>query len=267
MALSLVSSPRRPAPVTTLPTPLISARGVAALGDRGERLLHDVDLDIARGEIVTIVGPNGGGKTTLTRCLIGARPIYGGHITRAADLRVGYAPQKLLVDHVLPLDVDGFLALGARSTAREREAALARVNAGHLQRRQLAELSGGETQRALLARALLRKPNLLALDEPTRGLDQQGAADFYRMLEEIRAEERGLSVLLVSHDLTVVMAASDRVVCINGHVCCLGAPEDVRRHPDYRRLIGDKDADALAVYRHHHDHKHDAAGACCEIEP
>ncbi|MCI4665876.1 MAG: metal ABC transporter ATP-binding protein [Neomegalonema sp.] len=258
MALSLATASA--APDLAASAPLIVAHNVSAKGDHGETILRGVNLTIARGEIVTIVGPNGGGKTTLTRCLIGARPISAGRVERAHGLRVGYAPQKLAVDRVMPLDVDGFLALGARSTRRQREQALDRVGALRLARRQLADLSGGETQRALLARALLRAPNLLALDEPTRGLDQQGVAEFYRMLAEIRSAEAELSVLLVSHDLTVVMAASDRVLCVNGHICCAGAPEDVETHPEYRKLIGAEDADALAVYQHHHDHTHQAVG-------
>jgi zinc transport system ATP-binding protein len=235
---------------------LIEARG---LGVRlGETVaLRGVDFAIRRGEIVTVVGPNGSGKTTLLRALVGAIAPSEGAVRRAPGLRVGYAPQRLAIDRTMPLTVERFLALGGARDAAARRAALGRVGIEALGGRQMTQLSGGQFQRALLARALLRRPDLLALDEPTQGLDQPGEASFYRLIEAVR-RELGCAVLMVSHDLHVVMSASDRVVCLNGHVCCEGAPAAVSAAPEYRRLFG-ADADgALALYRHVHDHAHDA---------
>lgn len=231
----------------------------AAIRFRRREVLRDVDLSVMPGEIVTIVGPNGSGKTTLLRALIGAQPLSRGRLTHRPDLRIGYVPQSLAIDRSMPLTVAGFLAL-ADSDA-DPQAALARVGVDALARTQIADLSGGQFQRVLLARAILRRPNLLVLDEPTKGLDQPGTASFYRLLEEVRSE-LGCAVLMVSHDLHVVMSASDRVVCVNGHICCQGTPHVVSEAPEYRQLFGTGTAGALALYQHAHDHNHDHAG--CE---
>lgn len=237
--------------------PLVEATG---LGVRygGARALRDVTLSIARGEIVTVVGPNGSGKTTLLRALIGAVAPSDGRVRRAPGLRIGYVPQRLAVERTMPLTVDRFLALSGERDRRARTMALDRVGIGGRGGAQMVDLSGGQFQRALLARALLRRPDLLALDEPTQGLDQPGEASFYRLLASVRAET-GCAVLMVSHDLHVVMGASDRVICLNGHVCCEGAPMTVAAAPEYRRLFGFGTEGALALYRHVHDHSHDAA--------
>ena len=232
---------------------LIEARGVGiAFG--GEPVLTGVDLALHAGEIVTIVGPNGSGKSTLLRLLIGALRPDAGRVVRAAGLRIGYVPQKLAVDRTMPLTVDGFLVLagGARG---DRAATLEHVGIGGLGGRQLAALSGGQLQRAMLAQAVLRRPELLVLDEAAQGLDQAGEARFYRLVEALRTE-LGCGVLMVSHDLHVVMAASDRVICLNGHVCCEGTPTVVSAAPEYRALFGLGTHGALALYRHDHDHEH-----------
>jgi zinc transport system ATP-binding protein len=234
-------------------TPLIEARGLgAAFG--GHRVLRDVDLTLHVGEIVTVVGPNGSGKSTLLRLLIGAARPDAGQIIRAPGLRIGYVPQKLAVDGTLPMTLGRFLGL-ADGDAGRRAQALERVGIADLGGRQLAALSGGQFQRALLAQALLRRPGLLVLDEAAQGLDQPGEARFYRLVEQIRSE-LGCAVLMVSHDLHVVMAASDRVICLNGHVCCEGTPTVVSAAPEYRALFGFGTQGALALYRHDHDHDH-----------
>ncbi len=223
--------------------------------DGKKRILDNVDIEVAPSEIVTIVGPNGSGKTTLLRLLIGAVRPGAGEIRKRADLRIGYTPQKLTLDRTLPLTVDRFLALGESATRSRREEALSLVGLPCIERAQLIDLSGGETQRVLLARALLRKPNLLVLDEPTQSLDQPGEAAFYRLIERVR-NDTGCAVLMVSHDLHVVMSAADRVICLNGHICCQGAPTLVLDHPEYRRLFGKGAEGALALYQHAHDHHH-----------
>jgi zinc transport system ATP-binding protein len=235
-------------------TPLIEARGLGkSFG--GHRVLEGVDLALRAGEIVTVVGPNGSGKSTLLRLLIGAERPDAGRVTRARGLRIGYVPQKLAVDATLPMTVGRFLGL-AEGDPRLGAEALERVGIPELGGRQLAALSGGQFQRALLAQALLRRPGLLVLDEAAQGLDQPGEARFYRLIEQIRGE-LGCAVLMVSHDLHVVMAASDRVICLNGHVCCEGTPTVVSAAPEYRALFGLGTQGALALYRHDHDHGHD----------
>lgn len=236
-------------------TPLIDARGITVEAG-GHRILTGVDLAVRPGEIVTVVGPNGSGKTTLLRVLVGALRPAAGTVHRHADLRIGYVPQRLSIDRTLPMTVSRFLALagGPRDAAA---AALAEAGIEGLQSRQMAALSGGQFQRVLLAHALLRRPSLLVLDEPTQGLDQAGSAAFYGLVADLR-RRRGVAVLMVSHELHVVMRASDRVVCLNGHVCCAGTPADVTADPAWLALFGPAVGEVLALYAHSHDHSHDA---------
>lgn len=234
---------------------LVAAEGLGvSLG--GHVILERVDLALHPREIVTVVGPNGSGKSTLVRVLIGAEAPTRGTVTRAPGLRIGYVPQRLAVDRTLPLTVSGLLGLVGGEPA-SRAGALARVGLEGLGERQLSALSGGQFQRALLAQALVRRPGLLVLDEATQGLDQPGVARFYKLVDEIRSE-LGCGVLMVSHDLHVVMAASDRVICLNGHVCCEGTPTVVSAAPEYRALFGFGTQGTLALYRHDHDHEHPA---------
>ncbi|MEO8243685.1 MAG: metal ABC transporter ATP-binding protein [bacterium] len=226
----------------------------------GAEVLSHVSFQMDAGEIVTILGPNGSGKSTLLRALLGILPLSGGAVTRAPGLRLGYVPQRLSVDRSLPITVRRFLSLPDRTTDAAAAAALSRVGLDGIGPRQMAALSGGQFQRVLLARALLGAPQLLVLDEPTQGLDQPGEAAFYRLIAEVRAET-GAGVLMVSHDLHVVMAASDRVICLNHHICCEGAPHVVSNAPEYRALFGMGTQGALALYQHHHDHDHDHAPA------
>ncbi|WP_439148981.1 metal ABC transporter ATP-binding protein [Sulfitobacter sp.] len=222
----------------------------------GQTVLDGVNIAIEKGEIVTIVGPNGSGKSSLLRALIGALKPAKGTITRSPGLRIGYVPQKLQIDASLPLTVQGFLNLPRRQSRDVVKTALQKAGVPDLAEQQMSSLSGGQFQRVLLARALLNTPDILILDEATQGLDQPGAAAFYRQIEDVR-REMGCAVLMVSHDLHVVMAASDRVLCLNGHVCCEGTPEIVADAPEYRALFGTGTQGALALYRHEHTHSHD----------
>ncbi|WP_316014357.1 metal ABC transporter ATP-binding protein [Roseobacter sp. HKCCA0434] len=224
----------------------------------GRTILSGVDMCIEPGEIVTIVGPNGSGKSTLLRLLAGAMKPASGHIRRKRGLRIGYVPQKLALDPTLPMTVRRFLDLPHRRRGAEVAEALEQAEVPHVADQQMASLSGGQFQRVLLARALLGRPDLLMLDEATQGLDQPGSAAFYRRIEAVR-DELGCAVLMVSHELHVVMSASDRVICLNGHVCCEGTPEVVSSAPAYRELFGTGTGGALALYRHEHDHAHDHA--------
>ncbi|WP_126978182.1 metal ABC transporter ATP-binding protein [Frigidibacter oleivorans] len=235
--------------------PLIAAEGLT-VRHGGAAVLRDVSFAIRPGEIVTVVGPNGSGKSTLLRALIGLQPAASGQVARRTGLRIGYVPQRLQIDAGLPLTVRRFLSMPRRVRDAEAQAALARTGVADLGPRQMARLSGGQFQRVMLARALLARPDILILDEPTQGLDQPGTGAFYRLIEEVRAETRA-AVLMVSHDLHVVMSATDRVICLNGHVCCEGAPDVVTSAPEYRALFGMGTQGALALYRHVHDHDHE----------
>ena len=219
-------------------------------------VLSHVSLTIEAGEIVTIVGPNGSGKTSLLRAIIGAVQPAAGRVSHGSDVRIGYVPQKLHIDETLPMTVARFLKLSGRVQTTELEAALAQAGIPDLSSAQLSKLSGGQFQRVLLARALIGAPQLLLLDEATQGLDQRGSAAFYQQIETVR-QETGCAVLMISHELHVVMSASDRVVCLNGHVCCEGTPAIVASAPEYRALFGTGTGGALALYRHEHDHGHD----------
>ncbi|SHE93320.1 zinc transport system ATP-binding protein [Ruegeria intermedia] len=219
-------------------------------------VLRDVDMVIEPGEIVTIVGPNGSGKTSLLRAIIGAEKPSSGRVIRKPGLKLGYVPQKLHIDPTLPISVERFMRLTHPVTRKDCVAALKRAGAPDLMKRQMSQLSGGQFQRVLLARALIDRPDLLLLDEATQGLDQPGSAAFYRQIEEVR-QETGCAILMVSHELHVVMSASDRVICLNGHVCCAGSPAVVASAPEYRALFGTGTGGALALYRHDHDHAHD----------
>ncbi|QJF51685.1 metal ABC transporter ATP-binding protein [Roseobacter ponti] len=237
---------------------LIGTEGLY-LAHGSQTVLRDVNLSLARGEIVTIVGPNGSGKSSLLRALIGALAPARGRITRAPGLRIGYVPQKLAIDATLPLTVARFLGLPRRISATRAGEVLTGAGVSGLADRQMSALSGGQFQRVLLARALLDTPDLLILDEPTQGLDQPGSAAFYQQIETVR-QETGCGVLMVSHDLHVVMAASDRVLCVNGHICCEGTPDIVASAPEYRALFGTGTRGALALYRHEHSHSHGPEG-------
>ena len=239
------------------PALLIEAEAITVRIGSSE-LLSAVDLGVRAGEAVSLIGPNGAGKTTLIRVLLGLLKPSAGRVWRQPGLVVGYVPQRFRIDPILPLTVRRFLTIGA-GRRRETAPVLAAVGAGHLAQASMHELSGGELQRVVLARALMREPGLLILDEPAQGVDFNGQLELYELIERIR-HERGCGVLLVSHDLHVVMGATDRVVCLNRHVCCSGAPETVSRHPEYVGLFGPRAAAALAIYTHDHDHAHDLAG-------
>ena len=215
--------------------------------------LSRVSLRIEPSEIVTIVGPNGSGKTSLLRAIIGAIKPFQGRVVQASSLKIGYVPQKLHIDETLPITVSRFLRLPGGLA--DVDYALKQAGVPELEKEQLSQLSGGQFQRVLLARALIGKPDLLLLDEATQGLDQRGSASFYQQIETVR-KATGCAILMISHELHVVMSASDRVICLNGHVCCEGAPAAVASAPEYRALFGTGTGGALALYRHEHDHDH-----------
>lgn len=252
--LSPLARAARPGNGATGPA-VVEARDISlALG--GRRILDHVSISLRRGEIVTVIGPNGAGKSTLVRVLLGLVRPDSGAVQREPGLRVGYVPQRFQTPETVPIDVRRLLTLTRRASDEAVRAVLAETGIEHLVRQPVQSLSGGETQRALIARALLHDPGLLVLDEPVQGVDFIGEARLYALIAAIRAR-RGCAVLMVSHDLHVVMAESDRVVCLNGHICCQGIPEAVRGDPEFVKMFGPEAARALAVYSHHHDHVHD----------
>lgn len=239
-------------------SPLVAATHICKSFD-GREVLHDVQIDVRPGEIVALIGPNGSGKSTLARILLGVVAPNAGKVTRRPGLRTGYVPQKLPIDIVLPLPVSRLLTLTARASRTQMEQVLDEVGARHLIDAAANSLSGGELQRVLIARALLRQSDLLVLDEPTANVDFNGQIELFELIRRIR-DRRGCGVLTISHDLHLVMAATDRVICLNGHICCEGKPGTVSKHPAYLQIFGPHAADSFAVYTHHHDHEHTLAG-------
>jgi len=225
---------------------------------RGQQVLDAVSLQLHGGEILTLIGPNGAGKTSLVRILLGLEKATRGETYRKPGITIGYVPQKLYIDPVLPLRVRDFLLTAGRFDNEQLASVLDEVHMPHLLTSPVQTLSGGELQRVLLARALLNHPQVLVLDEPAQGVDIIGQQALYQTIRHIR-DRHGCGVLMVSHDLHLVMASTDRVVCLNTHICCTGHPDDVSAHPEYLKIFGQA-MEGLAPYSHHHDHTHDAHG-------
>jgi zinc transport system ATP-binding protein len=225
---------------------------------RGVDILSAVDIELRKGEILTLIGPNGAGKTSLVRILLGLKKASSGEVRIKPGVRIGYVPQKLHVEPVLPLRVRDFLLTAGRFKKERLLKVLQEVHSAHLLGASVHTLSGGEFQRILLARALLHQPDVLVLDEPAQGVDIIGQQALYRTIKHIR-DRHACGVLMVSHDLHLVMASTDQVVCLNRHICCTGHPDDVSGHPEYLKIFGQA-MEGLAPYSHHHDHSHDAHG-------
>lgn len=226
----------------------------AGIRRQGRWLVRGIDLTLRKGEIVTLIGPNGAGKSTTAKLAIGVLKPDEGQVVRSAGLRIGYVPQKLAIDRTMPLTVDRLMSLTGPLARDKRDAALEAVAIPHLLQAEVQHLSGGEFQRALLARAIARDPDLLVLDEPVQGVDFVGETALYQLIGELR-DKTGCGILMISHDLHVVMAGTDTVICLNGHVCCRGTPAAVSQSEDYRRLFGAV-RPGIAFYNHQHDHTH-----------
>jgi len=242
----------RPAAATTSERQLVSLANAGIRRD-GRWLVRGVDFAIRRGEVVTLIGPNGAGKSTTAKLAIGVLRPDEGSVTRMQGLRIGYVPQKLAIDWTMPLSVRRLMRLTGSLDEAELQAALEATGIPHLIEAEVRHLSGGEFQRALLARAIARKPDLMVLDEPVQGVDFAGEGALYDLIRSIR-NSTGCGILMISHDLHMVMAGTDTVICLNGHICCRGTPETVSQSADYLKLFGN--TRSLAVYSHHHDHTH-----------
>ncbi|PCH55470.1 MAG: zinc ABC transporter ATP-binding protein ZnuC [Legionellales bacterium] len=237
---------------------LISLTEVA-VNFAAQNVLSAVTFSIHAGEIVTITGPNGAGKSTLVKVILGLLPINSGTISRNAGLKVGYVPQHFNISSLMPMTVRRFLKLSANNDKAAIAVIMQDFSITHLAAQMLHTLSGGQLRRVLLANALLLQPDLLVLDEPTQGVDLNGQVELYNLITKVR-DQRNCGVLMVSHDLHVVMASTDRVLCLNQHICCSGSPEDIQTHPEFLKLFGKNLGKSLAFYSHHHNHVHDLQG-------
>lgn len=233
--------------------PLIEVNQLSAQ-IKGLEVLRQIDLQIHAGEIVTVIGPNGAGKSTLAKSIAGLQEPTTGTIQRQPGLTIGYAPQRISIDASIPINGERFLHL-ARPSKRQLEQAITEVGASHLLEKPVQHLSGGEMQRLLLTRALLKEPQLLILDEPMQGVDLVGQSEFYGLIQRIR-DRHQCGILIISHDLHLVMENTDRVICLNQHICCHGHPDSVSQHPEYLQLFGLGEGSHLGIYTHHHDHHH-----------
>lgn len=232
----------------------------------GQRqLLQNISLQLGAGEILTIIGPNGAGKTTLIRVALGLIKPTAGQVSRRPDISIGYMPQRLHLDPTFPLTVKRFLSMVGPTQYEKAQPLLREVGAEHVFNSPMQNLSGGELQRVILARALMRDPDLLVLDEPVQGVDVHGQMELYQLITRIR-DQRQCAVLMVSHDLHLVMAATDLVLCLNQHICCSGTPETVTNDPSYLELFGPQAVKNLAIYTHDQTHHHEGCSDCCKGE-
>lgn len=245
--------------------PLIELQNICVSFD-SKPILDKINLQLYPDSVTTIVGPNGGGKSTLLKVLLKLIRPNSGTVKSKAKLRIGYVPQKMYLDHTLPLTVAKFLSLKQGVQAEQLQQILQQLSIQRLAQQSMHKLSGGEMQRVLLARALLNQPELLVLDEPVQGVDIAGQAELYQLINQSKSRIH-CAVLMVSHDLHLVMANTDQVLCINQHLCCAGTPEIVSEHPEFIQYFGDQFAQSFALYTHRHNHKHNLHGdVCCSNE-
>lgn len=232
--------------------PVIQVKDISLMSRKGSLALDQVSLQVDAGDFITIIGPNGAGKSVLLKCILGLLRPDSGAVIRRPGLRVGYIPQKMAVERSIPINVQQFLRLARKAPPAEL---LVRTGVADILQTPLRALSGGEIQRVLLARALAAEPELLVLDEPAQNLDISGQSRLYQLLEEIH-RERGIGILMVSHDLHLVMASSRKVICLFHHICCSGEPRAVSQDPKFLSLFGDDFHRLMAVYSHQHGHDH-----------
>ena len=230
----------------------------AGIRQNDKWLVQGVSLEVEKGKIVTLIGPNGSGKSTTAKIALGIYKKIEGKVEKFTD-KIGYVPQKISIDWTLPLKVNDFMVLTDELDEEKINEALKLTGADHLKNQNLGNLSGGEFQRVLLARAVSKKPDLLVLDEPVQGVDFTGEIALYKLIKEI-ADKLNCGILLISHDLHTVMTATDHVICLNGHVCCSGTPKDVATNNEYKLLFGEQASQTLSIYEHKHDHVHSNDG-------
>ncbi|TCK01846.1 zinc transport system ATP-binding protein [Volucribacter psittacicida] len=247
--------------INSIKIPLVELKNIHVVFQQ-KTALQNINLCIYPNSITTIVGPNGGGKSTLLKVLLKLIKPTSGEVIHHKKLRIGYVPQKIHIDPTLPMTVMRFLTLNKKRTKKEIQESLTQLSISHLANSSMQRLSGGEMQRVLLARAILNKPNLLVLDEPTQGVDISGQIELYQLIHQTQ-KHLDCAILMVSHDLHLVMADTNEVLCINQHICCAGTPETISNDPKFIHIFGDQFSKNIAVYTHHHNHKHDLHGNVC----
>ena len=244
--------------------PLLSLKNInVSFGDN--QVLSNINLEIKANSITTIVGPNGGGKSNLLKVLLKLVPATSGEVIHHARLKIGYVPQKLFIDNSIPISVEKFLKLKPKATQQAINETLELFSITHLKNHKMQKLSGGEMQRVMLARAILDRPQLLVLDEPMQGVDITGQTELYQLLNKVRSR-LNCAILMVSHDLNIVMANTDEVLCVNRHICCAGTPETIANDPHFIHFFGDQFAKNVAIYTHKHNHHHNLHGDVCTGE-
>ena len=230
----------------------------AGLSVNSKILVEGVSFEVREGEIVTLIGPNGSGKSTTAKIALGIHKNITGEVKKFTN-KIGYVPQKISIDWTLPIRVIDFMFLTKDLNNEQISDALNLTGVEHLMQKSLSNLSGGEFQRVLIARAIAKKPELLVLDEPVQGVDFKGEVAIYELIKKI-SEDLSCGILLISHDLHMVMSATDHVICLNGHVCCSGKPHIVAQDEKYKELFGDRASKVLTLYEHKHDHTHSQDG-------
>jgi zinc transport system ATP-binding protein len=221
----------------------------------GKHILQEVSLSIEKGDFITIIGPNGAGKSMLLKTIIGIESFEAGSVTKKDGLKIGYVPQRIFIDASMPITAFDFLKMVKGSTKQAIIKALNDTGAGNILHKQMHEISGGEMQRVLVARAILQQPDIIILDEPAQNLDVSGQLSFYQLLKTLH-KESGIAILMVSHDLHMVMASTNKVICLYHHICCTGTPDKITKEPEFIKLFGKDFSDMMAVYNHHHNHEH-----------
>lgn len=244
--------------------PLVTLENINVIFNE-QPALQNINVSLLPNTITTIVGPNGGGKSTLLKVLLKLIQPTTGKVHHQQGLKIGYVPQRLHLDHSMPITVTRFLSLKPKTTKKAIQEVLTTFSIEHLANNNMQKLSGGETQRVLLARAMLNEPQLLVLDEPMQGVDITGQTELYKLLGKMK-EMLNCAILMVSHDLNIVMANTDEVLCVNRHLCCEGTPENIANEPQFIHLFGNQFAENVAVYHHHHNHHHNLHGDVCNGE-
>ena len=220
-------------------------------------ILEDISFQVNSNQIITIIGPNGSGKTSLIKIIIGLINQTSGEVVKKNGLKIGYVPQKFVYNKNLPMSVARFVDYQNNSYLNDQNISFIEslIDINKLFNKQVSSLSGGELQKVLLFRALLSFPDILILDEPTQGVDIQGQLNFYSILSKLR-DKFNLSILIVSHDLHFVMKNTDIVICLNNHICCIGKPEEISQNEHFNKIFGENISNIISLYQHKHNHTH-----------
>ncbi|MDA7705319.1 ATP-binding cassette domain-containing protein [Rickettsiales bacterium] len=220
-----------------------------------KKILDNIDINIKKDDFITIIGPNGSGKSSLIKIIIGSLKASSGKVRRNKNLKIAYVPQKMEINQTIPINAEYFLQLNQKIEPKLFDKIITELKIGNFLQTQLNNLSGGQKQKILLAKALLSKPNLLILDEPAQNLDISGQLEFYNYIDKLH-KEQNISILMVSHDLHIVMSSTKKVICLHHHICCQGEPKIIAQNPDFKEIFGNDMNKLISIYNHYHDHHH-----------